>query len=190
VFGEGEHYGYYSNDLLLPGVSSNARNGWSVLDIFEAGLDPKRLSERGGTSIREKGDVIPFTSEETSEIEAKLRGLGYLDEDWNAGYDQTPHKTLYHLWMGGVLNKFIGFFLLPIYTRLLTLRLRILSLLSVTSSLATIVAQLGLGTAIFPRDHLRRIGRTFCGEHHALLPPRGIALFFGVLIASPQRYPP
>jgi len=50
-----------------------------VLDIFEDGLDPKRLLERSGTSVREKGDVIPFTPEETSEIEAKLRGLGYLD---------------------------------------------------------------------------------------------------------------
>ena len=50
-----------------------------VLDIFEDGLDPKRLLERSGTSVREIGDVIPFTSEETSEIEAKLRGLGYLE---------------------------------------------------------------------------------------------------------------
>ena len=61
------------------GVPRTLEMDGSVLDIFEAGLDPKRLSERGGTSIREKGDVIPFTSEETSEIEAKLRGLGYLD---------------------------------------------------------------------------------------------------------------
>jgi O-antigen/teichoic acid export membrane protein len=60
----------------------------------------------------------------------------------------TKHSFVYGL--GGTLNKLIGFFLLPIYTRILTpADYGILSLLTVTSSLATIIAQLGLGSAMF-----------------------------------------
>jgi hypothetical protein len=51
----------------------------TVLDIFENGLDPERLAERSGTSVRQQGDVMSFTSAEASEIETQLRGLGYLD---------------------------------------------------------------------------------------------------------------
>jgi hypothetical protein len=51
----------------------------AVLDIFDGGLDPKRLSERSGTSVREIGNTLSFSLSETSEIEAKLRGLGYLE---------------------------------------------------------------------------------------------------------------
>jgi O-antigen/teichoic acid export membrane protein len=60
----------------------------------------------------------------------------------------TKHSFVYGL--GGTLNKLIGFFLLPIYTRLLTpADYGILSLLTVTSALATVVVQLGLGSAFF-----------------------------------------
>ena len=61
------------------GIPRTIEMDGAVLDIFENGLDPKQLSERSGTSVREQRGEIPFTSEETSEIEAKLRGLGYLD---------------------------------------------------------------------------------------------------------------
>ena len=60
----------------------------------------------------------------------------------------TKHSLVYGL--GGTLNKLIGFFLLPIYTRLLTpADYGILSLLTVTSSLATILAHMGLASAMF-----------------------------------------
>ena len=63
----------------------------------------------------------------------------------------TKHSVVYGL--GGTLNKLIGFFLLPIYTRLLTpADYGILSLLTVTSSLATIIAHLGLGSAMFREE--------------------------------------
>jgi predicted AlkP superfamily phosphohydrolase/phosphomutase len=61
------------------GIPRTIEMDGTVLDIFDGGLDPKRLSERSGTSVRESGDATRFTSEETLEIEAKLRGLGYLD---------------------------------------------------------------------------------------------------------------
>jgi len=96
------------------------------------------------------------------------------------------HSTIYG--MGGVLNKFIGFFLLPIYTRLLTpADYGILSLLGVTSSLATIVAQLGLGTAIF-REIIYEGSDEPSVESTTLYFLLGeSALFFGVLIAiSPE----
>jgi hypothetical protein len=50
-----------------------------VLDIFDEELNQARISERRGTSGRHGIETAPFTSEETSEIEAKLRGLGYLE---------------------------------------------------------------------------------------------------------------
>jgi O-antigen/teichoic acid export membrane protein len=60
----------------------------------------------------------------------------------------TKHSLIYGL--GGTLNRLIGFFLLPIYTRYLTpTDYGILSLLGVTSSIATTIAMLGLGTAMF-----------------------------------------
>jgi O-antigen/teichoic acid export membrane protein len=58
------------------------------------------------------------------------------------------HSAIYG--MGGVLNKLIGFVLLPIYTRYLTpTDYGILSLLGVSSSIAVIIARLGLGSAMF-----------------------------------------
>jgi len=60
----------------------------------------------------------------------------------------AKHSLIYGL--GGTLNKLIGFFLLPIYTRLLTpADYGILSLLTVTSGLATLIAQVGMGSAMF-----------------------------------------
>jgi len=50
-----------------------------VLDIFERGLDPLRMSERQGTSmISQEGDMT-YTPEQESEIKDKLKSLGYLD---------------------------------------------------------------------------------------------------------------
>jgi predicted AlkP superfamily phosphohydrolase/phosphomutase len=61
------------------GIPRTIEMDGAVLDIFDGGLDPERLSERSGTSVRQSGDASRFTSEETLEIEGKLRGLGYLD---------------------------------------------------------------------------------------------------------------
>jgi predicted AlkP superfamily phosphohydrolase/phosphomutase len=61
------------------GIPRTPEMDGAVLDVFEHGLDSIRLSERSGTSVRQQVDVASFTSEETSEIEAKLKGLGYLD---------------------------------------------------------------------------------------------------------------
>ena len=61
------------------GIPRTIEMDGAVLDIFDGGLDPKRLSERSGTSVREIGNTLSFSLAETSEIEAKLRGLGYLE---------------------------------------------------------------------------------------------------------------
>lgn len=60
----------------------------------------------------------------------------------------SKHSVIYGL--GGVLNKLLAFVLLPIYTRYLTpADYGILSLLLVTGSVAFIIVQLGLGSALF-----------------------------------------
>jgi O-antigen/teichoic acid export membrane protein len=93
----------------------------------------------------------------------------------------TKHSIVYGL--GGTLNKLIGFFLLPVYTRLLTpADYGILSLLTVTSSLATIVAQLGLGSAFF-REIIYEGSDEQAVESTTLYFLLGeSALFFGTLI--------
>jgi len=58
------------------------------------------------------------------------------------------HSAVYGL--GSVLNRLIGFILLPLYTRYLTpVDYGISSLLLITNSLAVIFAQWGIGSAIF-----------------------------------------
>ena len=58
------------------------------------------------------------------------------------------HSTIYG--MGGVLTRFLGFILLPMYTRYLTpTDYGILSLLFTTGSVADILVRLGFGPAIF-----------------------------------------
>jgi O-antigen/teichoic acid export membrane protein len=93
----------------------------------------------------------------------------------------TKHSLVYGL--GGTLNTLIGFFLLPLYTRLLTpADYGILSLLTVTSSLATIVAQLGLGSAFF-REIIYEGSDEHTVESTTLYFLLGeSALFFGTLI--------
>ena len=93
----------------------------------------------------------------------------------------TKHSIVYGL--GGTLNKLIGFFLLPVYTRLLTpADYGILSLLTVTSSLASIVAQLGLGSAFF-REIIYEGSDEQAVESTTLYFLLGeSALFFGTLI--------
>ncbi len=93
----------------------------------------------------------------------------------------TKHSLVYGL--GGTLNKLIGFFLLPVYTRLLTpADYGILSLLAVTSGLATIMAQLGLGSAIF-REIIYEGSDEHAVESTTLYFLLGEStLFFGVLI--------
>jgi len=93
----------------------------------------------------------------------------------------TKHSLVYGL--GGTLNTLIGFFLLPLYTRLLTpADYGILSLLTVTSSLASIVAQLGLGSAFF-REIIYEGSDEHTVESTTLYFLLGeSALFFGTLI--------
>lgn len=50
-----------------------------VLDIFEQGLDPLRMSERQGTSMVSQERDMTYTPEQESEIKDKLKSLGYLD---------------------------------------------------------------------------------------------------------------
>jgi hypothetical protein len=50
-----------------------------VLDIFDQGLDPLRLSDRRGTSMLSQEGEMTYTSEQESEIKDKLKSLGYLD---------------------------------------------------------------------------------------------------------------
>jgi len=50
-----------------------------VLDIFERGLDPLRMSERQGTSMVSQERDMTYTPEQESEIKDKLKSLGYLD---------------------------------------------------------------------------------------------------------------
>jgi O-antigen/teichoic acid export membrane protein len=94
----------------------------------------------------------------------------------------TKHSLTYGL--GGMLNKLIGFFLLPVYTRLLTpADYGILSLLGVTSSLAIVVAQLGLGSAFF-REVIYEGSEEHIVESTTLYFLLGeSAIFFGGLIA-------
>lgn len=91
------------------------------------------------------------------------------------------HSIIYGL--GNILPKLLGFILLPIYTRYLTpADYGILSLLVVTSSIAYIIAQVGLGSALFreviyQESDERKVQSTalyfLVGES---------ALFFGALI--------
>ena len=50
-----------------------------VLDIFDQGLDPLRLSDRRGTSMLSQEGEMTYTPEQESEIKDKLKSLGYLD---------------------------------------------------------------------------------------------------------------
>jgi predicted AlkP superfamily phosphohydrolase/phosphomutase len=50
-----------------------------VLDIFDQGLDPLRLSDRRGTSMLSQEREMTYTSEQELEIKDKLKSLGYLD---------------------------------------------------------------------------------------------------------------
>jgi O-antigen/teichoic acid export membrane protein len=100
--------------------------------------------------------------------------------------DLTKHSIIYGL--GRVLSKLLGFVLLPIYTRHLTPNdYGILSLLTVTNSVASMIAQWGMGSALF-REVI------YCEKDKSKVESTALyflmgesALFFGVLLLlSPQ----
>lgn len=96
------------------------------------------------------------------------------------------HSAVYGF--GSVLNRLIGFILLPLYTRFLTtVDYGISSLLLVTSSVAVIIGQLGIGSAIF-REVIYNGRDESETESTALLflIVEGL-LFFGVLILFSEQ---
>jgi len=96
------------------------------------------------------------------------------------------HSFIYGL--GSLLNNLLGFILIPIYTRyLVPSDYGILSLLIATSGIASMIAQLGLGTALF-REVIYKESDEVTVESTAFYFLIGeSSLFFGVLIIfSPQ----
>ena len=96
------------------------------------------------------------------------------------------HSAVYGL--GSVLNRLIGFILLPLYTRFLTpVDYGISSLLLVTNSVAVILGQLGIGSAIF-REVIYSERDESEAEGTALLFLIGEGLlFFGLLILFSEQ---
>ncbi|MFX0198699.1 MAG: lipopolysaccharide biosynthesis protein [Candidatus Hodarchaeota archaeon] len=98
----------------------------------------------------------------------------------------TRHSTIYGL--GALLNRVLGFILLPIYTRYLTPSdYGILSLMTITGAIVGVIAQLSLGSAMF-RELIYEESdeRTVESTTFYFLVGESV-LFFGVLIAfSPQ----
>lgn len=96
------------------------------------------------------------------------------------------HSAVYGF--GTVLNRLIGFILLPLYTRYLTtVDYGISSLLLVTSSVAVIIGQLGIGSAIF-REVIYSGRDESETESTALLFLMGQGLlFFGTLILLSEQ---
>lgn len=94
----------------------------------------------------------------------------------------AKHSTIYGL--GSLLGNLLGFVLLPIYTRCLTpAEYGILSILGVTGSVAGVVAQLGIGFALF-REVVYQNSDESTAESTALYFLLGeSALLFGGLIA-------
>ncbi len=93
------------------------------------------------------------------------------------------HSANYGL--GSLLAGLLGLVLLPVYTRYLTpADYGILSLLGVTGSIAGIIAQLGIGSALF-REVIYEESDESKAESTALYFLTGVAaVFFGTLIAS------